>query len=270
MESRRITRLAALSVFCSIWLAAQPSPQLSRAEKEQFLKQAKIVKTSGAKMGITGTTRATLSDGQLQHDASVQTIDEYKSSFQTVMGTELNFKDSFKFNVAAYKLDRLLGMNMIPVVVERSYQGKRGSYCWWVDDVLMVEQERLKKKVKPPDLNTWNKQVNIMRVFDELIYNTDRNIGNLVIDKQWRIWLIDHSRAFRIMTDLKDPKSMAMCDRGLLAKLKDLTEADLNREVGAYLNNMEIRGILARRDKIVQLFEKKGPSALYDLPPRPE
>jgi len=134
----------------------------------------------------------------------------------------------------------------------------------------MMELERLKKKIQPPDSDFWARQVHVLRVFDQLIYNTDRNMGNLVIDKQWRIWLIDHSRSFRIMTDLQNPKGLERCDRGLLAKLKDLKAEDLTKELGAYLNNMEIRGILARRDKIVQLFEKKGPSALYDLPPRPE
>jgi hypothetical protein len=270
MYWRRITRLATRTVLCAVWLCAASGPPLNRAQKEEFLRNAKVVRTSGAKLGITGTTRATLSDGRITHDASVQTIDESKNQHQTAMGMELNFRDTYRFNIAAYKLDRLLGLNMIPVVVERSYRGQKGSYCWWVDDTLMVELERFEKKVSPPNPDLWNKQMYVVRVFDQLIYNTDRNLGNLVIDKEWRIWMIDHSRAFRMRTDLKEPKNLVQCDRDLLAKMKDLNQEVLTKEIGEYLNQNEIRGLLARRDKIVQLFEKKGPSALYDRPSRPE
>ncbi|MBI3684720.1 MAG: hypothetical protein HY235_30490, partial [Acidobacteria bacterium] len=123
------------------------TPLLTRAEKEQFLRDAKIIKTKGVSQGITGTVRATMSDGKLTHDASIQVIDEYKQQFQTAMGTELNFKDSWKFNLAAYKLDRLLGLNMVPVTVERRFRNQLGSSTWWVDDVLMTELTRYNKKV---------------------------------------------------------------------------------------------------------------------------
>jgi len=214
IKTRDILLLAAvIAVLCAVWLCAASGPPLNRAQKEEFLRNAKVVRTSGAKLGITGTTRATLSDGRITHDASVQTIDESKNQHQTAMGMELNFRDTYRFNIAAYKLDRLLGLNMIPVVVERSYRGQKGSYCWWVDDTLMVELERFEKKVSPPNPDLWNKQMYVVRVFDQLIYNTDRNLGNLVIDKEWRIWMIDHSRAFRMRTDLKEPKNLVQCIR---------------------------------------------------------
>jgi hypothetical protein len=134
----------------------------------------------------------------------------------------------------------------------------------------MLELDRIKKNVTPKNLDLWNKQMHIVRVFDQLIYNTDRNLGNLVIDKEWQIWMIDHSRAFRMMKDLREPQNLVQCDRELLAKMKELNEEVLKKELGGYLNQMEIRGLLARRDKIVELFEAKGPSALYDSPRRPD
>ena len=255
------------AAVCLSQLIAQQ--QLTREQKVQFLQTAKVKKTKGTAQGITGVVRATLTDGTLTHDCSIQRIDEFKTQFQTAMGTELNFKDSWKFNVAAYKLDRLLGLNMSPVTIARPYQGQSASYCWWVDDVLMVELERMKKKVKPQDPDKWNKQMHAVRVFDQLIYNTDRNLGNLIIDKSWDIWMIDHSRAFRIMTDIKEPKNLVMCDKDLLDKMKALDEGTLKKELGEYLNQLEIKGLLVRRDKIVKLFEAKGPSALYTMPRRP-
>lgn len=266
----RVMTVGTLALALPVLWAQAPAAKVSVEAKEQFLLKAKVIKTRGTSQGITGVLRATLSDGTLTHEASIQCIDEAKPQFQTPMGTELNFRDTYKFNIAAYKLDKMLGLQMVPVTVERSFQGKSGSYCWWVDNVLMIELERMKKKTAPPDADSWNKQMHIVRVFDQLIYNTDRNLGNLVIDKDWRIWMIDHTRAFRMQTDLREPKNLVQCERNLLTRLKELTDESLTREIGAYVNKMEIKGLLARRDKIVAVFEKKGPSAIYDFPARAE
>ena len=65
-----------------------------------------MLRTRGAGKGVTGTVRATLSDGTITHDASIQTIDESMREFRSNRGTELNFVDSWRYNVAAYRLDR--------------------------------------------------------------------------------------------------------------------------------------------------------------------
>ncbi len=245
--------------------------QLTRAQKEEFLLKAKVLKTRGAPKGITGTLRATLSDGALTHEASIQTLDEQKSKWEGADGSfEMNFKDSWKFNLAAYKLDRLLGLNMIPVTVERKYNGASGSFTWWVDDVAMDEVERTKKKIEVPNADDWNNQMYRVHVFDQLIYNIDRNLQNLLIDKSWQIWMIDHSRSFRTATTLKEPKNLQRCDQDLLERLKQLNNDTLKSELGKYLSPAEIKGLLARRDRIVKIFEEKGPSALYTAQRRPD
>ena len=177
-------------------------PRLSRAEMEEFLMNAKVVERKNLSTGITNSQRATLDDGRLKHDAHIQIVDIQKASFQTATRTEFNFRDSYKFNMAAYELDKLLELNMVPVSVERKVGGNMAAVTWWVDDALMTELDRHKKKMEPPDLKTWNPQMYVCRVFDQLIYNTDRNLGNLVITKDWKIWMIDHTRAFRTMKDL--------------------------------------------------------------------
>lgn len=103
-----------------------------------------------------------------------------------------------------------------------------------------------------------------MRVFDQLIFNTDRNLGNLRIDRQWHIWMIDHTRAFRTRHDLRAPKNLVQCDRNLLARMKTLDQPTLERELAGYVNREEIKALLARRDRIVQFFEAKGASSIYD------
>jgi hypothetical protein len=255
--------LAALPVI----RAREPVYSLTDKQKEQFLLRAKVIRTKGTARGITGVVRATLGDGTITHDAAIQCIDESKARFDSARGPELNFRDTYKYNIAAYRLDRMLGLKMTPPTVERSYSGKQGAFCWWVDHVLMDELERSTKKRTAPDVDFWNKQIYIVRVFDQLIFNTDRNLGNLIIDKNWRVWMIDHSRAFRMHRDLLLAKNLVKCERRLLAELRGLTEESIAKEMGNYLNRMEIEGLLARRDKIVAIFDKMGPSALYDLPP---
>jgi hypothetical protein len=182
----------------------------------------------------------------------------------------MNFKDTWKFNLAAYKLDQLLGLNMIPVTVERRYKGASGSFTWWVDDILMDEVDRTKKKIEAPDTENWNTQMHCVRVFDQLIFNVDRNLQNLLIDKNWQIWMIDHSRAFRMLTSLRETKNLQRCDQDLLEKLKQLNAETLKKELGNYLTAPEIKGLLARRDRIVKTFEELGPSALYKSQRRPD
>lgn len=257
----------ALAWVCLVPAFAQaPAPATPTLEqKEQFLMKAQVVKTSGAKKGITQTLRATLSDGALTHDASIQRIDEEKARYETDNGVELNFRDTWKFNVAAYRLGRMIGLGqMIPPSVERKYSGGSGAFTWWVEDVAMDEATRQQKKISPPDKERFNRQYVIMQVFDNLIYNTDRNQTNILFDKSWKLWMIDHTRAFRTRTDLLNVKVLKQCDRQLLENMKALTYEKLRPELAPYLRDAEIKAILARRDKIVALFAEKGDAALYD------
>ena len=104
-----------------------------------------------------------------------------------------------------------------------------------------------------------------MKVFDQLIFNTDRNQQNILYDKNWKLWMIDHSRAFRIKTNLQDPKALEKCDRVLLQKLKDLNEKDVKAAIGNWVRPGEIKALMARRNLIVAYFEKAGPDKQYDF-----
>ena len=181
----------------------------------------------------------------------------------------MNFRDTYKFNIAGYRLGKMLGLDTIPASIERSYQGTPSAFTWWIDDVMMDEGQRMNKKLSAPDPNNWNEQMHIVRVFDQLIFNTDRNLGNLLITKDWTIWMIDHTRAFRISHDLAAPKNLVKCDRGLLEAMKKLNAADLKATMGPFITSTEQQGLLKRRDKIVAMFEQMGPDALYTLPARP-
>ena len=267
---RRCAATGTLLVAFMAWGAVSLRADLTVDEKEMFLKTAKIMGAKGNKKGVTDTIRVTLSDGKITHDASVQRIDEHRQTYQLESGqTILNFKDTYADNIAAWKLAKLLGISdMLPPTVDRRYQGQSASFSWFIDDLQMDEAERLAKKIQPPDDQNWAKQINVMHVFDQLIYNWDSNATNLLIDKQWNIWLIDQSRSFRTDKTLQDAKMLNQCDRALLAKLKTLDEPTLTKELKPYVSKGEVNALLARRDLIVKFFEAKGDAALFDRPVR--
>ena len=243
--------------------AAARAP-LSDAEIEEFLLKGQVIRTKGVKKGTTGTTRVTMTVGDFTHDGQIQTIDVSKREFRTDRGVEFNFRDSWMFNVAAYKIDRLIGLNLVPPSVARTYKGTHGAFTWWIDDIKMDEADRFKEKLTPPDLEKWNQQMQLVRLFDQLIANVDRNLTNLLIGNDWSVWAIDHTRAFRTHTNLKTPGNIARCDRQVFAKLKQLDKTTIKEAVGEQLQTYEIDAVLKRRDLIVAIIEQKGEAGLFD------
>jgi hypothetical protein len=187
--------------------------------------------------------------------------------------TEKDFKDSWKFNVAAWRLAKLLGLtNMVPVAVARVVDGKPSAVDWWVDDVLMDERERINKSISPQDHARWNNQMDTVRIFDQLIYNMDRSQENLLIDADWDVWMIDHTRAFRKWTTLRNYAAVTHSTPELLASLKKLRRQDVERDLGPFLTPEEIDGLMARRALIVDRLESQSGSirrapAVYALTP---
>jgi hypothetical protein len=125
--------------------------------------------------------------------------------------------------------------------------------------------------------------VQAVRVFDELISNTYRDPApplylntvwdNLLITTDWRIWLTDHTGAFRTRPDLQDPESLVRCPRTVLGKLRMLNKALLHEALGRYLSPQQLDTLEVRRVLLVRHFdrqiERKGEGdVLYDLPPR--
>jgi hypothetical protein len=256
LRPRELIPAAILLLTCVCFVTASDESTLNKEQIKQFLLTAKVVKSEHAKKGITDTLRLTLSDGTVTHDASFQAIDEHQVTMETVSGTELNFVDSYKYNIAAYELSELLGIDdMLPVYVERTWQGKTGSLSWWLP-VKMDEVERHKQHLQPPDQDAWNKQMYKIRVLDELVYDTDTNLTNVLIGDDWKIWRVDFSRAFRRSRDVENSKNLIRCDRQLFEKLKTLDGKELRAKTKGYLNQEEVKGVMARRDKIVATFQK--------------
>jgi hypothetical protein len=257
LQWRRLVLAIVVSLICSRVTVAADEPTLNKEQMKQFLQTAKVVASKQAEKGVTNPWRLTLSDGTLTHDASFQAIDVQKPREVLANGTtELNFVDSYKYNIAAYALAELLGMdNMMPVYVERKWGGHTGSLSWWLP-VKMDEQSRVKQKIEVPDQDAWNKQMYKILVFDQLVYDKDPNLTNLLIGPDWQIWRIDFTRAFRLSKEVETPKNLMHCDRQLLEKLKALNADELTEKTKHYLTKDEVKGVMARRDKIVATFQQ--------------
>jgi hypothetical protein len=234
-----------------------PAPALTPEQMEAFLLKARITKMRDAGGGVTASRRATLIDGELTHDVHIQTIDEARPVFEAGRNTELNFKDTYRYNIAGYRVARLIGLDTVPMSVERNIEGKIAAVTWWVDDVKMDEKDRLKTKSMGPDPVKTTKQIQIMRVFDELIQNRDRNQGNILWTSDWTMWLIDHTRAFRLGHNLLKPEQLSRCDRGLLERLRAITPESLAQTVGNSLTRQEQEALLVRRDRIVKHYDDR-------------
>jgi hypothetical protein len=273
---KNLIRSLVLAALALAPLHLYSADALTWQQQEEFMRKAKVVKVAESKKGVTGTFRVTLSDGKITHDASVQTIDERKPLF---LG-EVNFTDSYRYYVTGWKLAQMLTIaDMVPPSIKRSFKGTDGSYTWWIDDVgataggvtVMDQADMTAKNIKAPNPDKWNQEMAVLNVYDQLIYNMDRNQTNIVIGKDWRLWMIDPSRAFRVHKTLKDPTLLTQIDRKMLEALKTLDAASLHKafDKDRLASKDEINGLLARRDAIVKFFEDKGPSALFDRPARP-
>ena len=238
--------------------AAQAAPQLAVEEMESFLQNAKIMATKSTKKGVTAAKRVTLSDGRVTHDAQIQDVDIALPIFEVgPKNTEVDFKDTYRYNIAGYRLSRLLGLDNVPMSVERKINGKPAAMTWWIDDVILDEGERQKKRTVGPNPSRTASQIHILRVFDELIQNRDRNAGNLLWTADWKMWMIDHTRAFRLGKDLLKPQQLERVDRDLLEKMRGLTAPALTETMDKSLTKSEIQALLVRRDAIVKLFDEK-------------
>ena len=223
---------------------------------EQFLRTAPVIAAVDLSKGVTKPRKLTLSDGVLTHDAVFQSVDDSNQLQRFSDGrVEPNFRDSYHFNIAAYRLAVLLGLDhMVPVTVERTYENRRGSLAWWIDwrwDDAMREKENL----RAPDGVDWSKQQSHMRVFSELVYDTDRNQGNLLITTDWKLWMVDFTRAFRTSHKLRRPENVQRCSRAVLERLRGLTEPQVAEATRPHLRPAEVKAVIKRRDRIVERIE---------------
>ncbi len=190
-------------------------------------------------------------------------------------GGEANFVDSHHFNLAAYTIAGMLGLDqMMPVTVHRTWNGRSGTITWWIDDAI-DERTRLKEQRQAPNPVAWAQQMYKMRLFAALVGDTDRNLGNVLITPDWRLWMIDFTRAFRLQTELRHPGDLPQVDRRVLTTLRTLDGDAVKASTAHCLSVYEAAAVMKRRDVLVAHFDAliaaNGASAvLYGAEPKPQ
>jgi hypothetical protein len=252
---RALTLSAALAL--SGRAEATPLP-LRGSEAEQFLRRARVLELKPLGVGVTHSEKATLSDGVLTLKAVWKTINEFRPGMTELeRGHEMDFRDSYKYEIAAYELDKILGLDLVPPTVDRVIDRHPGALQLWVEDA-MTEADRKARGLKTGDPARWNDQMYKVRLLHQLTRNTDfNNIRNILIDPDFRIYAIDHSRAFRLQHELLSERDLTRFSRTVLEKLRRLDRQTVEEKLGAWLSDGERKGLLARGALILRLAEKQ-------------
>jgi len=215
-------------------------------EIEELLRTADVVSIADIGTGVTNPKKVVLQKGEQTLAAAFKPIK---------MGRQGGFWESYQAEVAAYKLDRLLGLDMVPPTVVRRINGDNGSLQLWIDDCphySAVED-------RTPRTTSWSHQLSRMKMFDGLIRNDDRNAGNFFASPDWHIILIDHSRAFISRRNLAGGpnKLPVQFDRRLVERLRALNREALDKQMKDLLKmGGQIEAILARRDALLDHLDK--------------
>jgi len=228
----------------------------NEAAIEEYLKTAKITKVELVGTGVTNPRRAYFEPGGLCDSMAFKPIEP---------GRYKGYWESYKAEIAAYELDKLLGLHMIPPTVERRVDGDLGAAIMWVAPTKTFKELGGLPSAPPRHFASWNRQIVDAKMFDDFIGNKDPNLGNWLVDPAWNLILIDHTRA---LTNTKDRyHKLTRIDRELWDKMNALTEERLTEAVGEWLGKGEIKAILERRKRMQQdidkLVKKNGEAAVF-------
>lgn len=216
-------------------------------ELEEFLKTAEPTEVETIGKGVTKPVRATLAPGGPMPAFAWKPIRP---------GFYGGFYESYKTEVAAYELDKLLGLGMVPVTVERRVKKNLGAACMWVTPTKsFFDLGGLPKQPQemPEGLRErWRIQIIRAKMFDNLIGNLDPNLGNWLVDPAWNVILIDHSRSFP--TNVIKFHTMHRVDEELWERMLELDKETLTTSLEGWLNKKQMKAILKRRAKMSELI----------------
>lgn len=233
--------LAAADLACGAPARAQA------AECERILREGKVVSSREVGQGVSGALRVRLRGADAEVQAVFKSVETHFEGFRFRSETVATYRDTWKHEIAAYELDRLLGLRLVPPTVERKLDGKRGSLQAWAERPL----SRFGRGPLPEDPGRAETHLHAQRCFDYLIFNTDRHARNVLFGPDWRPVAIDHSIAFHPF--LRPYRPLYRFPRGPLEALERLDPRALEERLGRYLEKDEMRGLLERRSRLLAL-----------------
>lgn len=232
-----------------IWIGRAP-------DFEGFIETAQIVSIQPVPVGVTSPRRARLAPGGLAESIACKMIRPGRSG---------GYWESYRFEIAAYEMDKLLELGMVPPTVEKRIEGNLGAAVLWVQPARTFRE--LGGPPSPPaeKLDMWNRQLVRAKMFDNLIGNIDPNLGNWLVDPAWNLILIDHSRAFA--SGKKMVHELGRIDPELWQRIQSLTEEELMAALSRWVGKGQIRDILKRRQRMQEQIERitaeKGAEAVF-------
>lgn len=234
-----------------------PEEAAERTKWETFLKNGDIVESENVGEGITKPKKLTMElDGKTAMGV-----------WKNPSGVQKGYKEGWDYEIAAYELDKYLGLNMIPPTVERRFRLRRGSLQLWVPGLISELTRREKDIPVPEDKEEHrSRMLDLARAFDDLIANVDRTQQNICYTEDWRLILIDHSRSFRTKRIYVDQliygkngmrgRPFKKLPRDFVNKVRTLTEDRIHRIVGDYLTSEEIRCVIARKKLLIKEIDE--------------
>ncbi len=274
MLSKCVPRL--FSFLLVVFVGASPVGSTASADElkplwpdaagiELFLQKAKVVERHKLGSGITNPDKVTLELNGVTRQAIYKKVDQ---SY-----------DSWQFEVAAYRLDKLLEVGRVPPTVERSIGGRRGCLQLWVEGTTLAKFEGT-----PTDLDAWHLQVSVMWLFDDLIANIDRHMNNAIVTPDFALAFIDNSKTFRSHKELLNGLNHGVTgtharywlvpydkDRqeyptryppALIERLRALTKQDIKKALSPHIYGNALDRVLERRELILKrLGEMAAPAA---------
>ena len=232
----------------SLWRGpdGKPLPFQSDEEIKEFLRTAEVTLKKRIGEGINNPWKVLLEKKGIRMHAI----------FRDVRVARIHFRDDNIFECAAYELSRLLGMDNVPPTVRRRIARRKGSMQLWIENAI-TDKSRQRRNLKAPDRRRRILETQLMYLFDNLIFNDDRNQGNILYDAEWKLWMIDHTRAFRKFTHLRNPQIIRYCERSVWDRLRTLDDDLIKECLGQFLSSREISSLLKRRQKLVEHLQSQ-------------
>lgn len=229
-------------------------PNQDHAWYLDFLEHAEVVAEKPIGGGITHPLKLTLRRDGVEIHAIFRHLFRYERHVKVEGDLHPYFFDSYKFEVAAYHLARLLELDRIPPVIYAEYGDRKGSLQVWIEDALTEKKRRDKNMAFPPEYRQTYEQQQML-FFDLLVWNFDRHEGNYLYDAGWNLWYIDHTRTFRADPYPPQPERLVQIPRKLWRRFAALDKKDFEQVLRPHLNTMQRHMFHQRRKRLLHYLE---------------
>ena len=255
------TTFALVLFMCFIlsqWSYLQPKSanqeEWNLEDLENYLRTAKIVSVEKEKIpGRTEAWKITLDDGKIVRRGHFKHVRDNRPTL---------IPDSYKYEIAAYELHKLVDLKSMPPIVEREIEGIKGSLQFRIENCFPLDDLK-RKKIEPPDPEAFENDLEEINVFENLTFCERKELDDVLIhEEDWKVYRVDFSEAFSPTPELIPGQKVTRCSKKLFQNLQKIEDDAIKAKLKLYLNDEEIKTLLIRKkiilDKIKQLIEEKG------------